>query len=161
MSTLNPIFQNQQPQKVSIVGGVDLQVDPNSPLLVDFDPNSNMSTGTRIKVAQEDPTLHSSVLAMNTSADGKMHIVCDNVVCRWVDVNNVYYHQIYPLGFIMYDVADVMNGINLNSFMGAYKGLIESIVASGTTYSVTLNYHTIAYDRHVTWLNYGQTFTKS
>ena len=160
MSTLNPIFQNQQPQKVQIVGGVALDVDSNSPLLVDFDPSSDMSTGTRIKVAQEDPTLHSSVLAMNTSADGKMHIILDSVVCRWVDSNNVYYHEIYPIGFIMYDVSDVMNGINLNSFLGAYKGLIESIVQTGTTFSITLNYHTVSYDRHVTWLNYGQTFTK-
>lgn len=154
-------MEKKYPQLVEFASPVEIKFPEGSPMVVDFDPASDFTSGTRVKVAQEDPTLHSSVLAMNTSGDGKMHIVCDNVVCRWVDSNSVHYHQIYPLGFTMYDVVDVMNGINLNSFMGSYKGMIESILSSGTTYSVTLNYHTISYDRHVTWLNYGQTFTKS
>lgn len=147
-------------QKVVVVNPIKLDMTDTS-MLVDIDPNSNFSTGTRIKVAQEDPNLHGSCLAGNTNADGKINITIDNIVCRWIDSNNVHYHEIYPIGFTMYNVNDVSDGINLNSIMGSYKGLIESIVNTGVTFSVTLNYHSCNYARSLHWLSYGQTWTKS
>lgn len=147
------------PQKVEVVNPISFNKSGGS-MVVDFDPTSNFTTGSRVKVAQEDPNLHGSCLAGNTSADGKYNISVDSVVCRWVDGNGVFYHQIYPINYTMYNVADVNNGINLNSLMGAYKGMIESIVSSGVTYSVTLCYHTCDYARHLVWSTYGQTWTK-
>lgn len=147
------------PQKVEVVNSISLNMSDDS-MVVDFDPTSNFTTGTRLKVAQEDPNLHGSCLAGNTIADGKINVTIDNIVCRWVDSNNLFYHQIYPVAFTMYNVSDVNDGINLNSVLGAYKGMIESIVQTGTTYSVTLNYHTCNYARHLSWLSYGQTWTK-
>ena len=154
-------YEKLYPQLVEVTNPMKLDLSDADALKVDLDPSSNFTTGTRLKVAQEDPNLHGSCLAGNTTADGKYNITVDSVVCRWVDVNSVHYHQIYPVGFTMYNVDDVNNGINLNSIMGSYKGMIESIVATGTTYSVTLNYHTCDYARHLVWSTYGQTWTKS
>lgn len=95
-----------------------------------------------------------------TPSTGKVNVFLDSVVCRWIDANNVVYHEIYPLTAKVFDVENINDGINLNSFMGAYKGMIESIVVSGTTYSVTLNYHQYNSSNHMSWLNYGQTYTK-
>lgn len=153
-------YQKMYPQLVEMAKPVQVDLS-DATMQVDFDPTSDFTTGTRVKVAQEDPNLHGSVFAGNTNADGKINVTVDSVVCRWVDSNGVFYHQIYPVGFTMYNVDDVNTGINLNSIMGAYKGMIESIVASGTTYSVTLSYHTCDYSRHLSWNNFGQSWTKS
>lgn len=153
--------RKQFAQLVKPAEPIEIKLPENEGLTVDFDPNSNFTSGSRLKVVQEDVNLHASCLAGNTSADDKINVTLDNVVCRWVDSNNLHYHQIYPLGFTMYNVNDVSDGINLNSIMGSYKGMIESIVDVGTVFSVTVNYHAVNYSRHVTWLSYGQTWTKT
>lgn len=155
------IFEKEEfAQLVKPVEPVEVKLPENSAMNVDINPNSDFVNNNRVKVEQEDPNLFNSCFAGNTSADDKLNISVDNVVCRWVDSNNVHYHQIYPIGITMYDVEDVFNGINLNSLMGSYKGMIESIVSSGTTYSVTLNYHSCNNSRQLHWLSYGQEWTK-
>lgn len=154
-------YQKLYAQLVKLLDPVEVKLPEGEGLTVDFDPHSDFTTGTRLKVAQEDANLHGSCLAGNTSADGKLNVSVDSVVCRWVDSNGVSYHQIYPVCYTMYNVDDVNTGVNLNSLIGAYKGMIESLVPSGTTYSVTINYHSCNYSRHLSWNNYAQSWTKS
>lgn len=156
------IFEKDEfPQLVKPVAPVEVKFPDNSAMVVDINPSSDFVENNRFKVEQEDPNLNNSCFAGNTAADGKINVTFDNVVCRWVDSNAVFYHQIYPLGFTMYNVNDVNEGMNLNSFMGAYKGMIESIVQVGSPFSVTVNYHTCNNARHISWSSYGQTWTKS
>lgn len=141
----------EHPQKVVISN--------DSPLNVEFN-----STGEplNVEVSNTEPLSVSFDTDPNsTPSSGKVNVILDNVVCRWVDGNNVAYHQIYPLNCTVFDVENINDGINLNSFMGAYKGMIEALVSVGVTYSVTLNYHQYNSSNHVSWLNYGQTWTKS
>lgn len=151
MSTLNPIFQDQKPVKVELSNNQPLNVEFNTtgePLPVE------VSNDTPLPVSFEsDPNV--------TPSTGKLNVILDNVVCRWVDGNNVAYHQIYPLNCAVYGVENINDGINLNSFMGSYKGMIEALVSVGVTYSVTVNYHQYNSSNHVSWLNYGQSWTKS
>ena len=99
-------YQKLYPQLVELTNPVKLDMSDVDTLKIDFDPSSDFTTGTRLKVAQEDVNLHGSCFAGNTSADGKLNVTIDSVVCRWVDSNNVYYHQIYPVGTTMYNVDD-------------------------------------------------------
>lgn len=152
--------QANYPQKVELVNPVQMSFDSDNPLLVDFDPTSDFTTGTRLKVEQDDVSLHDSIFVKPT-VNTKINVFVDNVIARWIDSNQYTHTEVYPITLASYDAVDVNAGVNINSIMGSYKGMIESIVSSGTTFSITFNYHVVNYDKSVLFNSYSQTFTKS
>lgn len=128
--------------------------------MVDLSSESDFTTGTRLKVEQNDVSLHESIFVKPTS-NTRINVFVDNVIVRWTDTNQYTHTEIYPISLVSYDAVDVNAGVNINSIMGSYKGMIESIVPSGTTFSITFNYHVINYDKSVLFNSYSQTFTKS
>ena len=82
------VKENQNhPRKVELVNDTPLNVEFNTtgdPLPVEVSNDSPLSVSF-----ENDPNV--------TPSTGKVNVILDNVVCRWVDGNNVAYHQIYPL----------------------------------------------------------------
>lgn len=146
-------------RKVEVTNPVELSLTGNS-IKVDFDPQSNFTTANRVRVVQDDVSLHESIFVKPTT-NTKINVFVDNVIARWIDVNQYTHTEIYPLNFANYNALDVNSGVNLNSLIGSYKGLIESIVTTGTTFSITFNYHIVNYDKSVLFNSYSQSFTKS
>lgn len=156
------IINNEKtyPQLVEVVKPIEIDFNSGDSLLVDLDPQSDFTTGTRLKVEQNDVSLHDSVFVKPT-INTKINVFVDNVIARWTDSNQYTHTEIYPITLASYDSVDVNSAVNINSIMGSYKGMIESIVSSGTTFSITFNYHVVNYDKSVLFNSYSQTFTKS
>ena len=146
-------------RKVEVVNPIELSLSGNS-VEVDLNPESNLISGNRVKVTQEDVSLHNSIFVKPT-VNTKINVFVDNVIARWTDTNQYTHTEIYPISLASFDAVDVNAGVNINSIMGSYKGMIESIVPSGTIFSITFNYHVINSDKSVLFNSYSQSFTKS